>query len=148
MAVGNSHMYGLTLKTSWDGTDYILDFANDTIKAALYTNSLTPDPDVDTVYNTTNEHAATGNYTQGGIALTTKTLTLSPTGTLKFDADDLIWTPTFTLSGVRATKIYDDTTASKKLLCLISLGADYAVTSGIFTIQFATTGFATIDYTP
>lgn len=59
----------------------VIDFDTDVIKMALHTNSLTPDYDTDSLQSGLgNEHAASGNYSTGGVTLSTPTITLVQDG--------------------------------------------------------------------
>lgn len=152
MAVTASGLFVLTFKDMWDNTDLVFDYINDTVKCALFTNTITPSFSADTSYAsapyTTNEVSGTG-YSGGGATLASKTISESPTGTLMIDAADPAWT-TATFSSARCALIWDDTVTSPAdaALCLVNFGADYAVTAGTFTIQLAATGIWTIDLTP
>lgn len=149
-AVTVSGLYVTTWKKPHDGTDTVIDYVTtDVIKFALYTNSITPNFSTDTTqtavpYNA-NEVTGTG-YTAGGVTLAGKTLTESPTGSLMYDANDAAWT-TATFSGARAGLGWDSTTSSLALV-LVNFAADFAVTAGTFTVQFAATGIWANDLTP
>jgi hypothetical protein len=150
-AVTVSGCYILTWKRPHDGTDTIIDYVTtDAIKGALFTNSITPNFSTDTAYTsapyTSNEVPNGSGYTTGGVTLASKTLTESPTGSLMYDAADSAWTSS-TFSGVRCQLIYDSTVSSL-CLCLINFGADFAVTAGTFTVQYAATGLWAVDETP
>lgn len=151
MAVTASGKYYTTEKARYDGTDAVHDLTNDTIKYALYTNSLTPNFSTDTAYGaapyTSNEIPNGSGYTTGGVTLGTKTISESPTGTLMFDAADPQWTSS-TFSGVRAGFVYDNTLATKYAYALHNYGADYAVSAGTLTILLASTGVWYEDVTP
>lgn len=149
-AVTVSGLYITTWKKPHDGTDTVIDYVTtDTIKGALFTNSITPNFSTDTAYTsapyTSNEVTGTG-YSAGGVTLGSKTLTESPTGSLMYDAADSQWT-TATFSGARCQLIYDSTVSSL-CLCLINFAADFAVTAGTFTVQYAATGLWADDITP
>ncbi len=150
MAVTASGLFYVTFKAMWDGTDVVFDYANDTVKMALFTNSITPSFSADTGYGASpynaNEVSGTG-YSAGGATLAGKTISESPTGTLMFDANDPAWT-TSTFSSARCGLVWDDTVTSDRAVVLVNFGADYGVTSGTFTVQLASGGLATIDLTP
>jgi len=153
MAITVSGLYVVSWKRPFDGTDLIIDWVNDGAKGALYTNTITPNYSTDTGIGaapyTSNEVTGTG-YTAGGNALSGKTVTESPAGTLMFDANDLSWT-TATFSAARGLVIYDTTLAlptANPVLCLVNFGADFGVTAGTFTVQFSSSGIWTIDITP
>lgn len=143
-------LYVQTFKKLHDGTDLVVDWINDDIRAALFTNSLTPNFSSDTGYGAApynaNEVSGTG-YTAGGVALTGKTLTESPTGTLSWDANDASWAGA-TFSGARGMLIYDNTLAGKNAIAFVNFGADYGVTAGTFTVQHPSAGIFTNDITP
>lgn len=147
MAVTASGLHYIAFRDMFQN-DSAIDLLADTLKIALYTNSITPNYDTDTSYSATNEVSGTG-YTAGGVALANDTITVS-SGTLIYDADDSSWT-TSTFSAVRAGRIYDDTITTPTadpLICTINFGADFAVTAGTFTIQYAAGGVWAIDLTP
>ncbi len=152
MAVTVSGLYVLTWKDKYDGSDLVIDFANDTIKYALFTNSITPSFSADTAYGVSpyNANQVTGTgYTAGGATLGTKTVSESPTGTLMFDSADPSWT-TATFTSARCGLIWDDTVTivADAALCLVNFGADYAVTAGTLTVLVPSTGHYYLDLTP
>lgn len=153
MAVTASGLFVLTWKDFWDNSDVVMDWVNDTIKMALFNNSITPNFSTNTAYGAApfnaNEISGTG-YTAGGASLGSKTVSESPTGTLMFDAADPAWSGA-TFSGVRCGVTWDDTLAAvvaDALVGLTNFGADYAVTAGTLTVQLASAGLANIDLTP
>lgn len=144
MAITASGLYCLTFKDIL-GNDTAIDLLVDTLKVALITNSHTPNFDSDTAWNSTNEVGTPS----GGIALGSPTLTVT-SGTLVFDGNDTAW-GSQTMSGIRACRIHDDTISgpvADPLLCLVNFGSDYAVTSGVLTIQWSATGIFSLDLTP
>lgn len=152
MAITASGLFVLTFKDMWDNTDFVFDYITDTVKFALFTNTITPSFSADTAYGVApynaNEVSGTG-YTAGGVTLGSKTISESPTGTLMIDAADAAWT-TSTFSSARGGLMWDDTATAPAdaALALVNFGADYGVTSGTFTVQFAATGIWTVDLTP
>lgn len=154
MPVTSSGLFLNTFERCFNGSDLVIDWVNDTIKCALFTNTITPNFTTDTAYNSApyNANQVSGaGYTAGGVTLSGETVSKTTVaGSLTFDANDAQWT-TATFSGARAALIWDDTiTASPAdpVVCLVNLGADYGVTSGTFTIQWATTGIFSLDLTP
>lgn len=110
----------------------------DVIKAALY---LTSDATVGastTAYSTTGELAGTGNYTQGGIAVTNATDPQTTSGTAH-------WTPSGTLSWANLTssgnfdavQFYNDSSTGKLSIGLFVFG-DQTITSGTLTLTMPT----------
>jgi hypothetical protein len=146
-AVTASGLYYLSFRDMFQN-DSAIDVLADTIKVSLITNSATPNFDTDAGYTASNEVSGTG-YTAGGNAVTTDTITVS-SGTLIYDGDDVSWT-TATFSAARAARGYDDTITTPTadpLLWLTNFGADFAVSAGTFTIQWAAGGIWAIDLTP
>lgn len=140
---------GLFLRTfiSAFSTGLTIDLTSDTdLKAALFTNSLTPDFDTDIGYGIdpydANEVSGAG-YTAGGQVLTGTTLT-GDSGVVTFDASDVTWANS-TLTGVRGVLIYDDTQTNKNGIVLVNLGADYSTSNGSLVIQWSASGIATWD---
>jgi len=97
----------------------------------------------DTVYNTTGELAGTGNYTQGGTAVTNGT---DPA----LDGTTAIWTPTASLSWAALTSsgafdavlIYNDTSASKLAVSVHTFGSQ-SIVAGTFTLTMPAHAAAT-----
>ncbi len=150
MAVTVSGLFLPTWIDILDTTQLAIDLDLETHKAALFTNSITPNFSSDTAYGVSpynaNEVSGTG-YTAGGAALTTTTVSESPTGTLKWDADDTSWS-TSTITNARAALLYADALAGNNAIALVNLGADYSTVAGTFLIQWASGGIVTIDLTP
>lgn len=153
MAITASGLYVKTFLDVFDASQEPISLTGDSIKCALFTNSLTPNFSSDTAYvaspYTSNEISGT-NYTPGGTLLTTKTFSESPTGAVMFDSDDATWAAA-TFSNARGALIWDDTPTTPvadPVICFVNFGSDYGVTSGTFTVQWAGTGIFAIDLTP
>lgn len=122
-AFGTTVVRGATTKDTFNGALFL---ASGSLGAAT------------TVYSTTSELAASGNYTQGGIAVTNAT---APTtsGTTAF------WTPSGTLSWANLTSsgafdtvlIYNATAASKNAVSVHTFGSQ-SITAGTFTLTMPT----------
>lgn len=117
-----------------------IDFTNDTIKIALFTDAHAPAQD-DEFYDAANgmtEVASGDGYTTGGATLASKTLTYTEgTNVVAIDAADVVWT--FTATKVaRYAIIYDSTPASDKpQICFIDFDANKTVTdAGTLTVTF------------
>jgi hypothetical protein len=97
------------------------------------------------------------NWAATGLTLTaagagTPTATISPTGTLMYDMNDVSVAST-TLSAVRGCIIYADpvtapTALVDAMIVAVNFGADFSTSNGTFGIQWAATGVATVDLTP
>jgi hypothetical protein len=135
--------------TGYTGVD------SDTVKAALFNNSVTPDRDAavaSTGYNTGtwvtgNEVVDATNWVAGGRALASKTITAG-TGTSVFDAADLPGGGNVTLANVYGCLVYDDTitagTVADQGICFNYFGGAQSVTAGTFTIIWNASGIAGI----
>jgi hypothetical protein len=147
MAVSKSGLFVLTFIDIFDTTQLAIDLDLETHKLALFTNSITPNFSTDTAYAASpynaNEVSGTG-YTSGGTAITTTTVTESPTETLMWDAADTSWT-TSTITNARAGLAYADALAGNNAICLINFAADFSTTAGTFLVQWASGGILNID---
>lgn len=141
-----------TTATGYTGLD------TDTVKVALFNNSVTPDKDAavaDTGFNTgtwvtANEVVDTlnSNWVTGGLALATDAFSSGGTSVVKYDAADLAGGGTLTLSNAYGCLVYDDTisagTVADQGVCFNSFGGAQSVTSGTFTIIWHANGIFTI----
>lgn len=146
MAFSSSGLYVPNWIDILDATQLAIDTSLTTHKLALYTNTLTPNFSSDTAYSSTNEVSGTG-YTAGGTTMGSPTTTESPTGTLAYDVADTTWSGA-TISSIRGGIQYADALAGNNLIVGVAFGADYAVTAGTLTVQWASGGVYTIDLTP
>lgn len=138
---------------SWEDivdNDSAIDLAADSIKVALFTNSTTaPNFGTNTAYAVAPFNANEVGSPAAGVALTSVTVSLDTTSgvRLKFDAADTAW-GSQTISGIRAALLHDDTITTpvdNPALMLVDLTTDYATTSGVFTLQWASAGIAYIQ---
>jgi hypothetical protein len=128
------HAFGTSVVRA--GTD------KDSFKAALYLVTASRGA-ADTVYNTTGELAGTGNYTQGGAAVTNGT---DPT----LDGTTAIWTPTASLVWAALTSsgafdamlLYNDTSATKLAVAVFTFGSQ-SIVAGTFTLTMPSNAAAT-----
>lgn len=131
-----------------------VDLSSETnIKLALLNNSATPDFSTHDYWGDLSANEVTGtNWSAGGVALTTTSLTAS-SGTLLFDADNVSVAST-TLSNVYGAVIYDDsvtTPTADAMICLVYFGGTaYNTTAGTFAITWSTSPncIFQIDCTP
>jgi hypothetical protein len=150
MAVTASGLYVATFQDVLDTTQLALDMDLETHKGALFSNTITPNFDTDTAYGVApynaNEVSGTG-WAAGGVVLTGTAFSISPTGTLMYDATDVSQAGT-TLTNARCYLLYADALAGNNAIVLVNFGADFSTVNGTFGIQWAATGVLTIDLTP
>jgi hypothetical protein len=150
------------LAAAWSTTEPTTYGANglsaDTIKAALFNNSVTPDASAavgSTGFNTgtwvlANEVTDATNWVSGGRALASKTFSILTAGSgttpaeVNFDAADLAGGGNVTLTNAFGDLVYDDTitggTVADQGLCFNYFGGAQSVTAGTFTIIWDVTG--------
>lgn len=119
-----------------------IDLEADTINCELHTSSYTPDKDhADAAVD--NEHAASGNYSAGGIALASKAVSVDDANDWgKFDANDVVWEG----STITAQFAYlvDTTPATDCPILTVDFGSNVSSSSGNFTIQWHANGIFTL----
>jgi hypothetical protein len=104
-----------------------------TFNIALYTSSASIGAST-TVYTTTGEHANTGGYSPGGMALTVAASMPAVSGsTALADFDNATWSAS-TITA-RGALIYN-TSAANKAIVVLDFGSDKSSQSGDFTILF------------
>lgn len=125
---------------------------SDTVKAALFDNTVTPDKDAavgSTGYNTgtwtaAREVSGGANWAAGGRALSGKTFTSPDTGIAMFDAADLAAGGALTLTNAYGCLVYDDTisggTVADQGVCFLYFGGAQSVTAGNFSIIWNSSG--------
>ena len=133
-----------------DATQLAIDLSLTSHKWAMYDNSNTPNFSTDSAYSATNEVSGTG-YTATGRTIATgggsPTVTESPTGTLMYDQNDMVWTAPTTVTAYGA-KLYAEALATDNIIVECYFGGAITSTAGTFTIQFAAGGVLTLDLTP
>jgi hypothetical protein len=129
-----------------------MDLDADTLKVALYNNSITPDNDVtaaNSAYDvgqwvkTTNEMYEAGQWDQGGVALASKTIDVASADVVMFDAADTASGSAADLANVYGCLVYDDTIATpvaKQGICYNYFGGANSVVNGTFTVRWSTSG--------
>lgn len=113
----------------------------DSIKAALFTNTITPNFGTDTAYAVAPYNANEVGSPAGGIALASQTLTLA-TNVLTYSAANTAW-GSQTFSGAVCALVYNDTLSPKAAMLLAYFGGAYGVTAGVFTIIWPGAGIHT-----
>lgn len=149
MAWTNSKIFRPFLADTVDNTA-ALDLGADSIKSALFNNSITPDNDVaaaNSAYNvaqwaTANEVFEAGQWAQGGIALTSQTVNSGTADVVFFDAADVVSGSAADLAAY-GTLVYDDTLTTPVAdqgICYNYFGGLVSVVNGTLTEQWAANG--------
>lgn len=152
MAWTNSKIFRAYLHSSLTRTN-ALDMDADTLKAALYNNTGTPDQNAtaaNSAYNaaatpwvTANEVSQAGQWATGGVALSGVTVDQATSATVFLDATDTASGSAATLANVYGVLVYDDTVTTPVADQGISfnyLGGANSVTSGTLTIVWNANG--------
>jgi hypothetical protein len=131
------------------------DLVADTINAALFNNTGTPDRDAavaSTGYNTgqwvtANEVTGSSEWVAGGRALASKTNTASAGGVNTYTAANLAGSATVTMASIFGCLIYDNTisggTVAKQGVCFNYFGGSQSVTAGTFSVNWNASGIFT-----
>ena len=150
MAVTASGLFVSTWIDILDTTQLAVDLDLETHKIALFSDTISPNFSTDTAYGVApydaNEVSGTG-WAAGGVALTTTTVTESPTGTLMWDATDVSETST-TLTNAMCGLCYADALAGNNAIVLIDFVTAVSTVAGTLTITWAAGGIFNIDLTP
>lgn len=122
-----------------------VDFDTDVIKVGLTTSAYTPDQDAHDYWNDVTNEVAVSGYTSGGVALTSKTVTLdSANDYINIDAADVVWSiPSGSTLTARYGVIYKEGSApsSSPLIGLIDFGSDQVASNGSLTISWSAAGY-------
>jgi hypothetical protein len=147
-----SAIFRIFIANTWGNTAALdLDTGADTIRAALFNNSITPDKDVsaaNSAYNvaqwgTANEVYHAGQWAQAGVALASQIVDVATSGVIMFDAADTSSGSAATLASVYGNLIYDDTLTTPVAdqgLCYNYYGGSQGVTAGTFTVIWNSNG--------
>ena len=153
MAVTASGLYVPTWLDIIDATQLAFAPLADTMKIALFTDTITPNFSTDTAYGVApydaNETSG-GSWGAGGYTLASKTYAESATGSAVFDAAD-VSQATCTVTSAMCGLIYDDTLAGNNAIVLVDFVTAVSTTNGTLTITWTAPGsggvFST-DLTP
>lgn len=119
-----------------------ISWTGDTIKVALLADTYTPDQDVHAFWSDVSANEISGiNYTAGGAALTTKTITHNAiNNSTVLSADNVSW-PVSTITA-RYVIIYQDTgVAGTSILCgFADLGENKSSSNGDFNLNWSASG--------
>lgn len=123
------------------GTINWADNAGTTIKVALVTSAYVPNIDTHLNFTDISSEVVGTGYTAGGMATTTRAITVDTANDWsKFDADDVTWaTSTIT---ARGAIVYLDTgtPATSTLIAYVDFVTDKASSAGDFVVQWHTDG--------
>ena len=129
---------------------------SDTVKVALFNNTVIPDRDAavaSTGFNTGtwttgDEVTDATNWQTGGRTLASKTFTTPSSGLAVFDAADLSGGGTVTITNAYGCLVYDDTitggTVADQGVCFNYFGGAQSVVAGSFTIVWNSDGIVKI----
>lgn len=122
----------------------------DTIKVALYNNSITPDQNAavaSTAYNTgqwavANEVSQVGQWAVAGQTLAGQSVDASVAATVFFDGTDTASGAAATLANVFGCLVYDDTVTATadRGVCYNYFGGSQSVTNGTLTLVWNANG--------
>lgn len=146
MSITQSGIFLATFVDIMDTTQLAVNYDTDTLKAALYASTITPDfsaTAANAAYNagvySGTELTGTG-YTAGGATLASITFT-GASAVATFDAADVSWTSS-TITGARGVLVYDNTLTGKNALVLVDLGSSYSTSAGTLAITWSASGIA------
>lgn len=150
MAWTNSKIFRPFLADAVDNTT-AFDLGADTIKAALFNNSITPDQNAtaaNSAYNagqwaTANEVFEAGQWNQGGVAVTGQVVNSGSAGVVFFDANDVVSGSAADLANVYGAHHYDDTLTTPVAdqgICFNYLGGSNSIVNGTFTLVYNALG--------
>lgn len=138
------------------GSNGFVSLEEDTIKAALFDNDITPDKDavITSTGLDTGQWTKSGNevidgdsdWPTGGLALASKVVSDQTAGVTRFDAADLTHANTVTLTNAFGCLVYDDTTTAgtggvaDQGVTYHYFGGGQSVTAGTFTIIWHASG--------
>lgn len=153
MAWADSRIFRQYLADVFENTITSADLGSggDTIKVALYNNSITPDNDVtagNSAYNAgqwanTNEVSEAGQWESGGESLTSQEINVGTADVVMFDAANTASGSAADLASVYGCLVYNDTLTTPVAdqgVCYNYFGGSNSVTNGTFTVQWNVNG--------
>ena len=139
-------MYYRALLGQWNGlANSVFDLDTDTIKVSAHTNTYSPNQDTHEFFSDLTNEVTGTNYTAGGATLASPTVTRT-TGTVTFDANDVVWTTSAGgFSTARKFVVYRSTGAgaTSKLYSVVTADGDVGNVTGDLTIQWNASGIST-----
>jgi hypothetical protein len=147
--LGVTHlMYYTSLLAQWNGSANIfdLDEAADDIKLSAHTNTYSVNQDTHDFFDDVTNEVSGTNYTAGGAAIGSQTLTRSTT-TVTFDGADVVWTQSAGgFSTARKFVLYRNAggvAANSRLFSVVTADADVGNVTGDLTVSWSASGIAT-----
>jgi len=143
MAITESGVLFPTLRDQWDASQIGVDLISDTIKVALFSDSITPNFGTDTAYAVAPYDAnevSGGSWSAGGVTLAGNAISTESVGgtpSWVFDATDV--SNGATITSAMGILVYDDTNSPKHGICLIDLVTAVTV-DGTLEIQWTAPG--------
>ena len=125
------------------------DASGDTFNLSLHTSSMTPDKDMQTYSDLTNEVGTTGtNYSTGGYAFTSSNNSVSEVTASDWAYFDIGEDASWASSTITARygALYVQTTP-KELVCIFDFTEDKSSSNGTFTVQFNANGIVRLNQT-
>lgn len=153
MAIAASGLYGLTIEKQLIDTVGLSIESETAMKGLLVTDSYTPAFDThDFRDDITNEIGAGGNYSTGGVTLTTTEVTVgSPSaGVLKWDHDDPQWASSTIVSAMALIDYFARGGASSadEVYALLDFVTAVTTSNGLLLVSIASGGVLNLDFTP
>jgi hypothetical protein len=119
--------------------------SGDTIKLSVHTASYAYSQASDAFYNAVTNEVSGSNYTTGGAALASKTLTLA-SGTVTFDAADVTWSQHvsgFSTGRVLVLRKDTGTSSTSPLIAFDDRGSNFGNVAGDLIAQWNAAGIIT-----
>lgn len=139
-------MYYPALLGQWNGlSNGVFDLDTDTVHVSAHTNTYSPNQDTHDFFDDVTNEVTGTNYTAGGTALGSVTLTRTTT-TVTFDAADVVWTQHASgFSNARKFVIrrVGGSAATSRLFSVVTADNDVGNVTGDLTLQWNASGIAT-----
>ena len=145
--IGVTHlMYYSALLGQWNGlTNGVFDLDTDTVRLSAHTNTYSINQDTHDFFDDVTNEVTGTNYTAGGEALASKTVTRS-TNTVTFDAADVVWLQSgagFSNARKFVLRRVQGTAATDRLYSVVTADADVGNVTGDLTVSWNASGIAT-----
>jgi len=147
LILGVTHlMFYSSLLGQWNGlANAVFDLDTDTIKVSAHTNTYAPNQDTHDFFDDLTNEVTGTNYTAGGATLASPVVSRA-TGTVTFDAADVVWTQSAGgFSTARKFVVYKSTGSgpTSRLFSVVTADADVGNVTGDLTVAWNAAGIAT-----